>query len=197
MARALNAPPKPAPKAGFVLANGRPAEVVEFEEGVVGFFIDAAELLGVPKSIAAVYGIVFASPVPLSFSEIAARLNFSGGSVSTGLKVLREMGAIRPSEGLLVKRSDGPPVRQSTTARASFEPDTEMRRLIQRFLEQRVETQLSRGKVRLTNLETAMAAYGETEAKVLSQRLSKLRRWHDRTRAMMPVIRTFLKLTKL
>ena len=173
----------------WVLPNGRPRDTIAFDEEMVRFFVDAASLLGVPKSLAAVYGIIFASPAPLSFSEIAARLNFSAGSVSTGLKVLREMGAVRAVPyGVAGSRS---------STRDRFEPDTEMRRLIQRFLEQRVEAQLSRGKARLTNLETAIAACGETEAKILAQRVNKLRRWHDRTRAMMPVIRTFLKLTKL
>lgn len=168
----------------LVLAGDRPAGQVGFETEMVQFFVDAAELMGVPESVAAIYGIVFASPEPLSFSEISARLDFSNGSVSQGLKILKEIGAVRVAEG------------RSSAGRPRFEPDTEMRRLIQRFIEQRVETQLRQGKARLTTLATAAEAYGEAERKILDQRLNKLRRWHDRTRAMMPVIRTFLKLAK-
>ena len=62
---------------------------------MVGFFIDAADLLGVPKSVAVRYGIVFASPQPLSFADIEARGTLSKGSVSQGLRVLRQMGAIK------------------------------------------------------------------------------------------------------
>lgn len=161
---------------------------------MVYFFVDAAALLGVPKSVAAVYGVLFASPEPLSFSEISARLNFSNGSVSQALKTLREIGAIRQSDGPTVR----PTVRAfSSSARCSFEPDTEMRRLIQRFLEQRVETQLSLGKARLATLGMAAGVYTENQAKVLTQRLDKLRRWHDRTRALMPVVKAFLKLGRL
>ena len=76
------------------------------------------------------------------------------------------------------------------------EPDTEMRRLIQRFIEQRLETQLRRGQTRLTALQAAATAYGAQDRKMMEQRLLKLRHWHDRTRALMPMIKMFLQLTK-
>ena len=83
------------PKARDLLQKQeRSASVVGFEEAVVDFFVDAADLLGVPKSVAVLYGIVFASPQPLSFADIQARGTLSKGSVSQGLRVLREMGAI-------------------------------------------------------------------------------------------------------
>lgn len=176
----------------LIFPGDRPAEIVRFESDMVALFADAATLLGVPKSVAAVYGILFASPEPLSFSEISARLNFSNGSVSQALKALREIGAIRAA----AQRSQLPaPSSQLASSRASFEPDTEMRRLIQRFLEQRLETQLTRGKTRLNALQGAVSAFAPSDRKVMEQRLKKLCRWHDRTRAMMPVIRTFLNLS--
>ena len=84
------------PKARDLLQKQeRSASVVGFEEAVVDFFVDAANLLGVPKSVAVLYGIVFASPQPLSFADIQTRGTLSKGSVSQGLRVLREMGAIK------------------------------------------------------------------------------------------------------
>ena len=70
---------------GLVLPGDRPADVVAFEAATVDFFVDAADLLGVPKSVAAIYGVVFASPVPLSFADIESHLGISKGSVSQGL----------------------------------------------------------------------------------------------------------------
>ena len=206
MAGTTTAATTSAPDVQWVLPHDRPVEVVRFEEEMVGLFVDAADLLSVPKSVAAVYGILFASPAPLSFSEISARLNFSNGSVSQALKTLREIGAIRPAQPPQVSGFKSqvsglnPQVSglksQVSPSRSSFEPDTEMRRLLQRFIEQRLETQLSRGKARLTNLNGAASAFAAADRKVMELRLYKLRRWHDRTRAMMPVIRTFLKLAK-
>lgn len=86
----------PATSSALVLPGGRPADVVAFENALVDFFVNAADLLGVPKSVAAIYGIVFASPEALSFAAIEARLDISKGSVSQGLRVLKEVGALRP-----------------------------------------------------------------------------------------------------
>ena len=61
----------------LILPGERPENVVSFETEVVGFFVDAADLLGVPKSVAAIYGIIFASPQPISFASIEARLDIS------------------------------------------------------------------------------------------------------------------------
>jgi DNA-binding transcriptional regulator GbsR (MarR family) len=174
--------PPPVPAGGLVLPNGRPAEVVAFEKALVDFFVDAAGLLGVPKSVAAIYGIVFASPLPLSFADIGARLDLSKGSVSQGLRMLREVGAIKE-------------VSSAADRAELFMPDLEMRQLIQRFIERRLQQQLDTGKGRLKALNREVSAFAPADQKVLRQRLLKLSRWHDRTRALLPVARTFLKLT--
>src|SRR4051794_1898438 len=57
--------PTKSPAARLVRADGRPADMVAFDEAVVAFFFDAADILGVPKSLAAIYGVCFASPEPL------------------------------------------------------------------------------------------------------------------------------------
>lgn len=149
---------------------------------MVDFFVDAAELMGVPKSVAAIYGIVFASPVPLSFADIESRLDISKGSVSTGLRVLREVGAVREVSAAADKAE-------------LFEPETELRSLMGRFIENRLEKQLETGKGKLKSLTQGTRAFSNGQQKVMRQRLSKLQQWHDRTRALLPVIRTFLKLT--
>ena len=148
---------------------------------MVDFFVDAADLLGVPKSVAVLYGIVFASPQPLSFAEIQARGTLSKGSVSQGLRVLREMGAI--------KEVSAPADRSEL-----FTPDLEMRRLIQRFLEQRLEKQLAAGKSRLSELQRALPNLEKSHAETLGLRIKQLQSWHEKARALLPIARTFLKL---
>lgn len=168
--------------AGFVLPGDRAAEVVAFEASMVDFFVDAAELLGVPKSVAAIYGIVFASPVPLSFADIEARLDISKGSVSQGLKVLKEVGAVKE-------------VSTDADKAELFEPDLEMRKLVGRFIENRLQKQLEAGKGKLKDLNQGTGAFVNGQQKVLKQRIAKLQQWHDRSSALLPMIRTFLKLT--
>jgi DNA-binding transcriptional regulator GbsR (MarR family) len=157
------------------------AEVVAFEEQVVDFFVSAADLLGVPKSVAAIYGIVFASPRPLNFAEIEERLNISKGSVSQGLRVLREVGALKE-------------VSTDTDKAELFEPDLEMRRLIDRFLENRLQKQLESGSRRLALLKEKLGAYRHGEQVTMRGRVKKLQQWQDRSKALLPVMRTFLKL---
>ncbi len=177
-----NAAPVMTPKARDQLQKQeRSASVVEFEGAVVDFFVDAADLLGVPKSVAVLYGIVFASPRPLSFADIEARGTLSKGSISQGLRVLREMGAIQEVSA---------PADRSEL----FTPDLEMRRVIQRFLEQRLQKQLDAGKSRLGNLQRALPDLEKSHAETLRSRLKQLQSWHEKARALLPIARTFLKL---
>lgn len=164
----------------LVIAAGRPAASVAFESDVVDFFVDAAELLGVPKSLAAIYGIVFASPTPLSFADIGARLDLSKGSVSQGLRTLRKIGAIQE-----VSTKEDPA--------ELFTPDLEIRRLIDRYISYRLDPQLKAGRNRLGSLEMRAAQLTAVDFNLVNPRVKKLRRWHTRARALMPIARAFLK----
>ena len=166
----------------LVLAGDRSADVVAFERSMVDFFVDAAELLGVPKSVAAIYGIVFASPVPLSFADIESRLDISKGSVSQGLRVLREVEAVKE-------------VSTDADKAELFVPETEMRSLAARFIRNRLEKQFATGKGRLREIHQGTSAFRNGQQKIIRQRVDKLQRWHDRSLALLPVIRTFLKIT--
>ena len=170
------------PSTTLVLDAGRPTDVVLFERAVVNFFLEAADMLGVPKSVAAIYGVVFASPKPLCFADIEARIDLSKGSVSQGLRVLREVGA------LAVVARDG-------DRREFFAPDMELRKLIQRWLAERLQKQVAAGGARLAVLSRSVPALDRPQQSVLRQRLKHLRSWHDKTSRLLPVARTFLALT--
>jgi len=66
-----------------------------FQQAIVELFGPAADVLGIPRSIAAIYAVIFASPRPLCFADVENRLGLSKGSVSQGLRVLRNVGAIQ------------------------------------------------------------------------------------------------------
>lgn len=151
-----------------------------FDAALVDFFVDAADLLGVPKSVAAIYGIVFASPVPLSFADIEARLDFSKGSVSQGLRVLKEVGALKE-------------VSTAADRAELFTPDLQLRKLVGRFLENRLQKQLAAGSTQLAALGKAVPGRNG-DAKILRERLKHLQNWHDKAKALLPLAKTFLKL---
>jgi HTH-type transcriptional regulator, glycine betaine synthesis regulator len=171
------------PASGVALAVGRTEDVVTFEQDVVDFFVEAAGILGVPRSVAAIYGIVFASPEALGFADIDARLDISKGSVSQGLRVLREMGALT----IVAVNGD---------RREFYAPDMELRRLIERWLAERLQKQLSAGSARLAALNRSIPGLERAQQAALRHRLKYLKAWHDKAGKLLPVVRTFLALTR-
>ena len=136
---------------------------------------------GSPRSVAAIYGIVFASAVPLSFADIEARLDISKGSVSQGLRVLREVGAVKE-------------VSSQEDRAERFEPDLELRKMVQRFLENRLAKQLQTGGSRLEQMVKTLPKGRHGEAAVLRARVKQLQTWNSKARALLPIAKTFLKL---
>lgn len=173
--------------ATLIRPEGRSAEVVAFETAVVSFFLEGAEILGVPKSVAAIYGVCFASPEPLSFADLNERLEISSGSISQGLRVLKEIGALK-----MVGAFD---------RREYFAPDMELRKVASHFLEERVGRQLKTGHQRLKEMKKLIPAGPAPAAGVppseatLRDRVKYLQSWHDKANAAVPLLRTFLKLT--
>ncbi len=161
---------------------------------MVAFFIEAAEMLGVPKSVAAIYGVCFASPEPLSFADIESRLDISKGSISQGLRVLREVGALRLSEKLPSAVNGAPLSGVDPKRRDYYEPDLHLRNLVTRWLEQRLAKQLAAGKDRLRSIAKSVPAGSNGSAKVLRGRVKTLQAWHDQARSVLPLVKTFLKL---
>lgn len=166
----------------LVPAGSRPECVVAFERAVVAFFVETADVLGVPKSVAAIYGICFSSAEPLSFADIGTRLSISKGSISQGLRVLRDAGAlkVRSTRGQRVDR---------------FEPDLELRNLMLRFLDHRLSGHLNEGETRLAEIEAAIPDTIGTAAQIVRGRIRSLKTWHNKGRALLPLIKGFLKLT--
>jgi DNA-binding transcriptional regulator GbsR (MarR family) len=166
----------------LVRAGGRPAEVVAFEESVTEFFLEAAVLLGIPKSVATIYGICFASAEPLSFSDVRNRVDLSAGSISQGIRILREVGALKVVTAPLDRRE-------------FFTPDMELRKLILRYVEQRVEKQLSSGRGRLQAVAKSIPPGGNESGTTLRDRLNALQGWHNKARSLVPIVKAAVKLT--
>lgn len=175
---------------GLVRGFDRDPAQVAFDERMVGFFLEAADLFSVPKSVAAIYGICFASPEALSFADLAARLELSQGSISQGLRFLRDIGALKVVDG-----PERPGEEAAGRRREHFVPDLELRKLARRWLEQRLARQLQSGRTRLQGVRQALPTTDPAAAKLLRARLKSLETWHGKSRALVPVMKTFLKLT--
>jgi DNA-binding transcriptional ArsR family regulator len=186
--------------------------VLSFDDAVVSFFIDAADMLGVPKSVAAIYGICFASPEPLSFSDINERLDISSGSISQGLRVLKEVGALKVADresacdSLSVTRDSDQSTNLARTTNneervpaarsaARYEPELELRKLVLHWIEKRLQAQLTSGTNQLALLMHSIPPELMKDNDVLQQRFGSLQTWHDKAHSLLPIAKTFLKLT--
>jgi DNA-binding transcriptional regulator GbsR (MarR family) len=189
----------------LVKADGRPSNVVAFEEAVIEFFLESATLLGIPKSVAAIYGICFASPEPLSFSDINDRLNISSGSISQGLRVLKEVGALKVADATETPRSRNPDTPNfhgslqhgidNKRARERYEPDLELRKLVLHWIEKRLQAQLTSGRGRLLQIIDSIPETSSASAEKLKTRFESLQTWQDKAHSLLPIAKTFLKLT--
>jgi DNA-binding MarR family transcriptional regulator len=149
-----------------------------FQVECVELFARLVQVLGLPRSIGQIYGMLYASPLPLSFSDIVQQLGISKGSASQGLRALREVGAIRPAPS-------------TDDLREHFVPETELRKLIAGFLNGSIKPHLRSGTKRLGEFKTrhavALAADG-AEGRLLLTRLGKLHSWHRKGSAVLPII---------
>lgn len=145
----------------------------------IELFVSAADALGVPRSMGEIYGVIFASPRPLSFQEIVERLNLSKGSVSQGLRTLRSLGAVRAGY-------------VPGDRRDYYEPETELRRLVAGLLRDRLEPHLEQGRTRLERVRVEVAEgagdVAEDEMKVLRSRLAKLESWRKQGARVLPLV---------
>lgn len=155
------------------------------ETEVIAIFVQVTQTLGVPRSLGEIYGLLFATPRPLAFQEIVDRLRLSKGSVSQGLRFLRNVGAIKP----VVVAGD---------RREFFEPVVELRALVGGFLKERVNPQLEAWGARAELLKADDFETGEPEIRpagssnpqraLLNGRLDKLKTWHKRASTVLPML---------
>lgn len=156
------------------------------EVEVIAIFVQMTQVLGLQRSLGEIYGLLFATPQPLSFQEIAERLKLSKGSVSQGLRFLRSIGAVRP---VLVPGD----------RREFFEPETELRALVGGILRERLNPQLDAWGARAKSLKvedfqspsesrSSGNGFAENDRNVLSTRIEKLKTWQKRANTVLPMV---------
>jgi DNA-binding transcriptional regulator GbsR (MarR family) len=158
-----------------------PARLSEVQTAIIDVFSGAAVQLGLPKSIGQIYGLLYASPAPLAFREISDLLEISAGSASQGIRLLRDLGAIKPAPG-------------GDSRREYFAPELSLRRLLGGVLKTRVQGPLDSGAVKIEAIRARLARAGDAEpdAEFLQQRLESIQTWHRKATLVLPLLRTFL-----
>ena len=71
------------------------ARLSELDIEAIEMFISFFKLIGLPKSVGEIYGLLFVATRPLSMEDLIDRLEISLGAASQGLKLLRSVGAVK------------------------------------------------------------------------------------------------------
>lgn len=152
----------------------------QFEARVVEFFCDGVRMLGLPKSVGEIYGLLFISQSPLSLDDLVNRLGISKGSASQGLKMLRGLGAVKEAEGDNLRRS-------------YFQPNVELKRLVGGFIKEQVRPHLVSGDEKLADLKRIVRETPDGEGRQFyHERLEQLERWSKKARVVLPLLQKFL-----
>ena len=145
-----------------------------FSHESVEFFADVVRVFGVPPSVGQIYGLLYASPVPLSFTDIVEQLDISKGSASQGLQLLRSLDAV-----IAVTHEDD--------RREYFEPELSLRKLMSGVLQEQVSSVAATGTSRVTRLRAL--AEQEKDAKAFClDRVRQLETWQRRLKTVLPVL---------
>jgi len=156
------------------------SETLAIDERIISFFQDGAKILGLPKSVGEIYGLLFASPKPLTMLDLIDQLGISKGSASQGLRMLRALGAVRDVE-------------YDNDRKTYFEADVELKKLVGGFIREEIRPHLNSGQEKLQLLEKELDTITDPELHEFYQaRIKRLKRWAGKTNLMLPLLQKFL-----
>lgn len=168
------------PQAGGADEPGEFPTPGELERQVVQVFVDGVRVLGLPKSLGEIYGLIFISPEPLSLDDLVEGLGMSKGSASQGLRALKGLGAIRE-------------ISVEGSRRTYYVADVELKRLVGGFIREQVRPHLESGQAKIARLlEGAGAERDAVRRDFYFQRIEKLQAWMRSGRMVLPVLQKVL-----
>jgi DNA-binding transcriptional regulator GbsR (MarR family) len=165
--------PKPAGASGgsFVDAEEMSADA-RVEALLTSYFSRLADAVGLPRSVALIYRILFLSSEPISFQQIVEISGLSKASASTGLRLLERV------RGLVV-------ITIPSDRRTFYKAELSIRRLVSGFIEHSLQPTLEAGDRFLAELD------GEQERSLSplhAERFASVREWHRLAREIIPLL---------
>lgn len=155
-------------------------QLADWETSMIELFVRAAGLIGLPRSIGEIYGLLFCATGPMTFDDMVQRLGISKGSVSQGLKLLRQLGAVK-LQYVAGSRKD------------HYVPELSMKRLVRGFVRDQFSPHIESGASRLKDVEALLKE--ETDPAIREHainRLGTLRAWQKRVQRLLPVVMAVL-----
>ena len=153
-------------------------QAIEIES--IDFFVRMMSILGMPRSVGEIYGLLYFSAVPLSMDQIVLRLGISMGSASQGLKTLRSLKAVRTSY-------------VAGDRRDHYLAETEFRRLFSNFIKEEIMPHMESAKERIAKMEEALPLQDKKSAEFYEIRIDKLKRLTRAGGRLLPALAGLLK----
>jgi DNA-binding transcriptional regulator GbsR (MarR family) len=157
------------------------SSLTELEVEAIEMFINFLRLIGLPKSVGEIYGLLFVAPHPMAMDDIMQRLDISLGAASQGLKLLRSFGAVR----VVYERGD---------RRDHYVADLELSRFATVFIKEELQPRIDMAMERLQRMEDSLAGLTPKERRATKQRLERLKHWLDKGQKILPWLVRFMKL---
>ena len=157
-----------------------PQGITTIDDQLLAYFRDGVKVLGLPKSVGEIYGVLYSSPRPLTMLDLVDRLSISKGSASQGLKMLRTLGAVRE-------------VNLNNDRKTYFEADIELKKLVGGFIREEIRPHLKSGKEKLNALHKEAANIEDPELREFyDERIHRLERWSGKANLVLPLLQKFL-----
>jgi len=151
------------------------SELSPWEIAMIDVFVRAAALIGLPRSVGEIYGLLYCSSAPLSFDDVVERLGISRGSVSQGLKLLRQLGAVKLHY-------------QPGSRKDHYLPELSVERLVRGFVKDQFAPHLESSTQRLGQIGELIEQEGDPDLRRhAAKRLDTLHTWQQRTRKLLPL----------
>ena len=149
----------------------------EWESAVIDLFLNAANSFGLPKSYGQIYGLLFCRDQALAMDEVMDLLQISKGSVSQGLRALRQLGAV----SCTFAQGD---------RKERFAAEIRLRKLISGFLREQADPHLEKGVARLKQIEGLLGDSGSKDSRIRGTRRHEiLSGWHRQMSRLLPWVK--------
>ena len=154
----------------------------ELELEAIDYFVRLMSLLGMPRSVGEIYGLLYFSTEPMPMDMIAARLGISIGSARQGLRTLRSLKAVKVTYVLGDRRD-------------LYLAESEFRHLLSTFIKEEIMPHLESGKARIDRMEEILGRDGEDYDEAFCRlRIEKLKRLQKASFRLLPTLAGLLKL---
>ena len=151
--------------------------LAEWESAIIDLFLNAAQSVGLPKSLGQIYGLLFCRDQSLSMNDIMDLLFISKGSASQGLRALKQLGAVNS----VFERDD---------RKERFVAEIRLRKLVSGFLKEQGEPHLEKGLSRLRNLRDLLEGEQDCESFQRGYRRENiLSGWHRQMSRLLPLVK--------